>query len=123
VLSETDVQTITNPLRDRWRTFVEEEPELARRCSENYAEFRFRRDDDSTLRVLILSPLNDPDDSLGLEIAAIVREALEPHHPLVVADPGNYRTFTLDEYLTSEQIDLEWASHEEGEPTGAVPGE
>jgi hypothetical protein len=123
VLSETDVQTISNPLRDRWGTFVEEEPELARRCSENYAEFRFRRDDDGTLRVLILSPLNDPDESLGLEIAAIVREALEPHHPSVVADPGNYRTFTVDEYLTSEQIDLEWASHEEGEPTGAVPGE
>ncbi len=123
VLSEVDVEAISDPLRDRWKRFIEEEPELAQRCTENYAEFRFRRDEDGTMRVLILSALEDPDESLGLEIAAIVNEALEPYHPKVATDPGSYRNFGLDEYLTSEQIDLEWASHEEGEPSGAVPDE
>lgn len=123
VLSDEDVRTISDPLRDRWKTFMDEEPKLARRCTENYTEFRFRRDEDGTLRVLILSPLEDPDESLGLEVAAIVGEALRPHHREVATDPGSYRSFALDEYLTSEQIDLEWASHEEGEPSGALPDE
>jgi hypothetical protein len=123
VLSDDDVETISDPLRERWKRFIEEEPELARRCTENYAEFRFRRDDDGTLRVLILSPLEEPDENLGLEIAGIVSEALGPFHLAVAPDPGGYRSFTLDEYLSSEQIDLEWASHEEGEQSGAIPDE
>ncbi len=121
VLSDDDVATISNPLRARWTRFVRDEPQLARRCSEEYSEFRFRRDQDGTLRVLILSPHETPDEILGLELAAIVNEALDGLHPEVAPDPGRYRDFTLDEYLASEQIDLEWASHEEGGRSGALP--
>jgi hypothetical protein len=41
----------------------------------------------------------------------------------VTVDPAkrSYHTFTKADELSTEQLDLEWASYEEGEPAGLLP--
>lgn len=125
VLSDEDAEQIAQPVRDRWARLIAEEPTAARRYSDEYAEFRFRREEDGTLTVFLLSPDPDPSGETALEIAAILAEVIEPLHGEVnfPGDRRSYHTFTLAEQLTTEQIDLEWASYGEEELSGALPAE
>ena len=113
------MSTILDPLRRAWEKFIEDEPELARRCTEHYSEFRFRRVEE-TLWLYLISSQDAPDEILGLEVGEVVVAALGPHHPDVRTDPRTYASISMAEYLVSEQIDFEWASHLEGEAMGAV---
>jgi hypothetical protein len=119
VLSDHDVATILDPLRRAWEKFIEDEPELARRCTEHYSELRFRRVEE-TLWLYLISSQDAPDEILGLEAGEVVVAALGPHHADVRTDPRTYASISMAEYLASEQIDFEWASHLEGEAIGAV---
>lgn len=119
VLEDDDVATILDPLRRAWEAFIQAEAELARRCTESYSEFRFRRDGD-TLWLYAISADTTPDATLGLEITEIFASALDPHHAQVKTDLRTYGSITMAEYVATEQIDFEWASHTEGEAIGAV---
>lgn len=60
---------------------------------------------------------------LALEVGGLLAEVLEPIHGAVTIDPAkrSYHTFTETDELSTEQLDLEWASYEEGEPAGLLP--
>jgi hypothetical protein len=123
VLSDEDVEQIAEPVRDRWRRLVDEDAEEARRYSEEFPELRYRREEDGSLTVFILSLHGEPDPVLFLEMAQILAEALEPIHGALNIDPEkrSYHTFTKADELSTAQIDLEWASYEEGQEIGALP--
>jgi hypothetical protein len=123
VLSDKDVAEIADPVRERWQRLQAEEPEIAMRYTGEYPEFRFRREPHGGLTLFILSAREDPDQVLGLEVAGLLVEVLEPIHGAVAVDQGkrSYHSFTKADELSTEQIDLEWASYEEGEETGALP--
>lgn len=121
VLSNEDVESISSPIRLRWRAFCDEEPELARRCTEAYGELRFRRDADGTLRVFLLASSLSADEDLALEFTAVLGEALGSHQSRVSFDPATYGTFTMQDFVTSQQIDMDWASHEEATAVGELP--
>jgi hypothetical protein len=120
-LSNEDVESISSPIRLRWRTFCDEEPELARLCTEAYGELRFRRETGGTLRVFLLASSPSADEDLALEFTAVLGEALGPHQARVSFDPATYGTFTMQDFVTSHQIDMDWASHEEATAVGELP--
>jgi hypothetical protein len=123
VLGDADVRDIADPVRDRWAQLRRDEPESALRYSREYPEFRFRRESHGGLTLFVLSAQEEPDEMLGLEVAGLLAEVLEPIHGTVTVDPGkrSYHTFTKADELSTEQIDLEWASYEEGAETGVLP--
>ena len=123
VLLDKDVAHIANPIRERWKQLQSEEPEAARKYTEAYPEFRFTREPGGGLTLFILSAHAEPDELLALEIAGLLVEVLEPIHGVVTVDQSkrSYYTFTKADELSTEQIDLEWASYEEGAETGALP--
>ena len=53
----------------------------------------------------------------------MLTELLEPIHGTVTIDAAkrSYHSFTKADEISTEQLDLEWASYEEGEPVGALP--
>lgn len=116
VLSDQDVEEVLNPIREAWQALNEVEPELATEASRTFIEFRFRRTD-AGLEVFILSPEETPDDALTLEVFGVLEEALRPFHTEIMArtDRVSYTTFTRSDDLTTESIDLEWASDDEAE--------
>lgn len=123
VLSDEDVESIADPIRRRWQRLAAEEPETAGRYGAEFSEFRFRRDANG-VTLYTLSPRPDPDVVVSLEVASVLVEALEPHHGVVhVADVRSYYTFTKADELRTEQIDLDWASHEEGVAVGELPAD
>ncbi|MGO9754635.1 MAG: hypothetical protein ACLP8S_00330 [Solirubrobacteraceae bacterium] len=123
VLSDVDVQQIADPVRERWTRLRQEEPDRARQYTQTFPEFRFRREPRGGLTLFILSTDEHPDQMLALEVAGLLAEALEPIHGAVTVDPAkrSYHTFTKADELSTEQLDLEWASYEEGEPAGLLP--
>jgi hypothetical protein len=123
VLSDRDVAEIAEPVRQRWRQLRSEEADAASRYAAEFPEFRFRREIDGSLTLFILSVHERPDEELALEVAGLLTEVLEPIHGVVQVDPAkrSYYTFTKADELSTEQIDLEWASHDEGDPTGELP--
>lgn len=125
VLSDEDDAEIAAPVRERWKRLIEEEPETAREYSNAYAEFRFRREEDGTLTIFLLSSDPEPDAEVALEIAAILVEVLEPVHGQVnfPSDRRSYHAFTVAELLTTEQIDLLSSSYDEGDVAGDLPEE
>lgn len=123
VLSDEDVAEISEPVRQRWKQLKSEEPLAAERYTAEFPEFRFRREDDGSLTLFILSVRPEPDEDFALEVAGLLTEVLEPIHGVVRVDSvkRSYFTFTKADDLSTEQIDLEWASHDEGEPDGDLP--
>lgn len=123
-IPDKDYDEITRPVRERWIVLVDEEPELAREISEEYPEMRFRRDGEKIV-IYVLSRNQHPSEELALELIGILSEALEPVHGAdgldFPTDRRSYYTFRKHDELTTLPLDMEWASHEEGEPTGALP--
>lgn len=118
VLDDEDVDEVLEPVRQRWKRLIAEEPDLARSLSREFIEMRFRRIEGG-VEVFVLSPGEAPDESLALEAFGVLVEALEPHHGEVVSrsDRIAYATFTRQDDLTTESIDLEWVSDDEtGDP-------
>jgi len=121
VLEDDDVASVSEPVRARWRRLMEEDPDAAAAYSAEFAELRFRREPSGELTVYVLSPRAEPDPIIALEVGSILHEALAPYHATVcVADVVSYHRFTKADELTTHQIDLEWASHDEGVAAGEL---
>jgi hypothetical protein len=116
VLSDQDVDEVLDPIREAWQALNEAEPDLAAEASRTFIEFRFRRTD-AGLEIFILSPEETPDGALTLEVFGVLEEALRPFHSQIMArtDRVSYTTFTRSDDLTTEAIDLDWASDDEAE--------
>jgi len=124
VLSDADVRTLSDPIRQRWRQLSEEEPERAVAYSEEFPEFRYRRGNDGGLTLYLLSAKEAPDATIAMEVGGVLVEALQPLHGSVGVSTErlSYHTFTVADLLTTEQIDLEWASYDErGEELTPLP--
>jgi hypothetical protein len=114
VLSDEDVRDVSDPVRYAWRKLAEDEPQLAREASSHFIEFRFKRLD-AGVEIYVLSPDDHPDSGLALEVFGVLTDALAPLHGTVVTrtDKISYATFTRDDDLNTEAIDLDWASDDE----------
>lgn len=120
-LSDLDVAEICDPIRRRFERLQAEEAVAAARYSEEFAEFRYRREADGTITLFLLSPKAAPDELLALELMDVLQEALGALKPRLASDKLSYFKFTKADELTTEQVDLFWASHEESEIHGALP--
>ncbi|MEA2185597.1 MAG: hypothetical protein QOK16_608 [Solirubrobacteraceae bacterium] len=123
-IPDADYEQITRPIRNAWKQILEEEPEAAQRFNREYAEWRYRREPDRSLTVYILSSAEAPDDIVALEVTDFLTQALlaYPAPVRVATDKRSYHTFTKVDELTTEQISMEWASHEEDTDESAHPG-
>lgn len=124
-IPDEDHATITGPIRSAWRTLLDDDAETARRFNVEYAEWRYRREDDGSLTLFILSAARQPDELTGLEVTDFLTQALAPAYPgpvHVATDKRSYDTFTKTDELTTDQISMEWASYDELEGNAAHPG-
>lgn len=121
---DEDYPVVTEPVRNAWKQLLTDEPETAQRFNREYAEWRYRREDDGSLTLYILSPRDDPDALTALEVTAFLTEAIERSYPgpiRVATDKRSYASFSKKDELTTEQINMEWASHDEDTDDAAVP--
>lgn len=121
---DEDYPVITGPVREAWSQLVEDEPETARRFNREYAEWRYRREDDGSLTIFILSPRAEPDQLTALEVIDFLTDALEPAYPgavMVATDKRSYASFTKADELTTDQISMEWASRDDTAEDSALP--
>lgn len=124
-IPDADYAEITAPIREAWKQLVEHDPDTAQRFNAEYAEWRYRREQDSSLTIFILSPSAEPDPTTGLEVADFLTQAVEPVYPgsvQVATDQRSYNTFSKTDELTTEQINMEWASRDETADDAALPG-
>lgn len=124
-IPDEDYKEVTEPIRQRWMRLIDEEAELAAELSSAYPELRYRREDDGHLTIYTLALEEHPDEALALELYGVLQEALEPVHGTgnvsFPTEKRSYHSFTQHDEMSSTLIDLEWASHDETEPTGALP--
>jgi hypothetical protein len=121
---DEDYPVVIEPIRRAWKRLLAEDPQAAERYNREYAEWRYRREQDSSLTIYILSPREDPDEVTALEVTDLLTQALQGRYPgrvRVATDKRSYFTFTKADELTSEQIDMEWASHDEQAGDGEFP--
>ena len=120
-LDDADVADICDPIRRRFERLLEEERETAIRYAEEFIEFRFRREADGSVTIFLLSAKEQPDELLALEVMDLLKEAIPSVAARLSSDKISYATFTKADELSTEQIDLYWASYDEGESIGLVP--
>lgn len=120
-LSDEDVAVICDPIRRRFERLFDEEPASAARYAAEFIEFRFRREEDGTVTIFLLSAKDSPDELLALEVMDLLKEAIPTLVVRLASDKISYATFTKADELSTEQIDLYWASYEEGDRIGPVP--
>jgi hypothetical protein len=120
---DEDYPLITGPVREAWKQLLDEEPGTAKRFNSEYAEWRYRREEEGSLTVYILSPREDPDETTALEVIDFLTEALAgyPGKVTVATDKRSYFTFTKADEITTEQISMEWASQDESTEHAAWP--
>jgi hypothetical protein len=122
-IPDADYEQITRPVREEWRSLVENRPDRAAEYNRVFAEWRYRREEDGSLTLFLLSPEPSPDPLLALEVGDFLTQAIQPAFGgdvRIATDRLSYHSFTKADELTSEQISMEWASFSE-EGTGALP--
>jgi hypothetical protein len=122
-IPDVDYEQITRPIRSAWQELIETAPERVTAMNTEYAEWRYRREEDGSLTIFVLSQEPNPDPIVALEAADFLERALAHTYPgtvRVATDATSYSTFTKANELTTQMIYMEWASHEEGEDA-AVP--
>lgn len=69
-IPDEDYEQITSPVRDAWKKLVEDEPGIAAQYNRTFSEWRYRREEDGSLTLYVLSPEREPDAVLALEVGA-----------------------------------------------------
>lgn len=119
-----DYPLITSPVREAWKQLVETDAETAQRFNREYAEWRYRREDDGSLTIYILALSDEPDAMTALEVSDFLTQTLGPVYPgpvNVATNKRSYATFTKADELSTEMIDMEWASRDEDADDAALP--
>jgi hypothetical protein len=123
-IPDEDYECITRPIRDAWNDLVANDPHSAVSYHREYSEWRYRREEDGSLTLYILSPKANPDETTALEVSDFLTQTLAPVYPgevRVAVDHRSYHTFTKADELSTEQISMEWASRDEGVEGAALP--
>lgn len=121
---DEDYPVITGPVREAWKQLVETDAETAQRVNREYAEWRYRREDDGSLTIYILALSDEPDAMTALEVSDFLTQTLGPVYPgpvRVATNKRSYATFTKADELSTEMIDMEWASRDEDADDAALP--
>ena len=111
-------------MRDQWKKLVENDAANAAECNRTFSEWRYRREDDGSLTLYLLSPEPEPDAVLALEVGDFLADAIKTVFPgpvNVATDRRSYHTFTKADELSTEQISMEWASQDEHAGDAAMP--
>lgn len=123
-IPDLDYEQITRPVREAWERLVAEEAETAALYNQTFSEWRYRREEDRSLTLFVLSPQPEPDGVLALEVGDFLVEAIKTTFPgriHVAVDHRSYHTFTKADELSTEQIGMEWASHDDDVADVAMP--
>ena len=123
-IPDEDYECITRPIRDAWNDLVANDPHSAVSYHREYSEWRYRREEDGSLTLYILSPKANPDETTALEVSDFLTQTLAPVYPgevRVAVNHRSYHTFTKADELSTEQISMEWASRDEGVEGAALP--
>ncbi|MBA2514844.1 MAG: hypothetical protein H0V26_11040 [Solirubrobacterales bacterium] len=122
---DDDYEQITRPVRDAWETLVAEEPDTAAEYNRDFAEWRYRRENDGSLTVFTLSSKREPNELIALEVRGFLTEALEPHFKgrLRFGDHLSYYTFTRADEISTDMIAMEKVSQDEAAVDAASPDE
>jgi hypothetical protein len=121
---DEDYPVITGPVREAWKQLVETDAETAQRFNREYTEWRYRREDDGSLTIYILALSDEPDAMTALEVSDFLTQTLGPVYPgpvNVATNKRSYATFTKADELSTEMIDMEWASRDEEADDAALP--
>ncbi len=120
---DDDYPIVTQPVREAWAKLVDDDPETAEHFNHEYREWRYRREDDGSLTIYILSSRPVPDALAALEVSDFLAQALHgyPGSVQVATDKRSYYTFTKADEMTTEQISMEWASRDETAGNAALP--
>lgn len=122
-IADEDYEQITRPVRDAWKTLVETEPDTAADYNRTFSEWRYRREEDGSLTLYLLSPEPEPDAVLALEVGDFLADAIKTKFSgavTVATDRRSYHTFTKADELSTEQISMEWASQDEDSGNAAM---
>jgi hypothetical protein len=123
-IPDEDYEQITRPVRDAWKKLIEEDQDTATEYNRTFSEWRYRREEDGSLTLYLLSPEPEPDAVLALEVGDFLAEAITTVFPgpvNVATDRRSYHTFTKADELSTEQISMEWASQDEDSGDAAMP--
>lgn len=121
-IPDEDYDLITQPVRDAWQFLPDEQADAFNR---EYAEWRYRREDDGSLTLYILAVGPEPDELVALELIDFLTQAIGKVFPFpvrVASDRRSYHSFTKADELATEQIYMEWASHGDALADAALPG-
>lgn len=123
-IPDEDYAAITAPVRQAWENLRTDDHDLLRDLNEEYGELRYRRESNGDLTLYMLSAKEQPDQALALELSARLTEAIQPGYPgtvRIATDRRSFHTFTKADELSTNQINMEWASHDEPDGTAALP--
>jgi hypothetical protein len=120
---DEDYEHITRPVREAWEALVAEEAETAANINREFAEWRYRREQDGSLTIFTLSSKAEPDNLIALDLRGFLTEALEPHFKgrLRFADRFSYHSFTKADEISTEMIAMESVSQDEDAIDAALP--
>lgn len=122
-IPDEDYEQITRPVRAAWKKLADEQPDTAAEYNRIFSEWRYRREENGSLTLFLLSPDPKPDEIIALEVGDFLAEAIRTEYAgvmTVATDRRSYHTFTKADELTTEQISMEWAS-QEGSHEAAKP--
>ncbi len=119
-IPDEDYELITRPVREAWKALP---ADASAALNREYAEWRYRREDDGSLTLYVLSRRADPDAMLALEVSDFLTQAIEREYPgavRVALGRRSYHEFTKADELSTHQINMEWASHD-ADGSAALP--
>jgi hypothetical protein len=115
-VSDDDTKRIVEPIRRAWKQLTEEDPNGAGSWESMTSELRFRHTEDGRLQLYAIThDERDPADPALLEMTHWAVETIEWAEALVDVTITNEWEMTIGEHRSTQEIDLAWASYEEGQ--------
>ena len=115
-VSDKDTLRIVEPIRTAWKQLTEEDPETASRWNDMASELRFRHAEASRLGLYVIThdevDAADPD---VLEMTEWAVAQVDWSESLIDVIVTNQWAMTIGEHRATQEIDLAWASYEEGQ--------
>ena len=96
-----------------WMKAAEDELDALEDWNNEFAEIRFVRLSHAAVHLYLLSSEPQPNGEIGAEMLGW-REALEAEGLSVTGEVLSYDVFSVTQLETTKQLDLEWASEDEG---------
>ena len=113
-VSDDDSRRIVEPVRSAWKQLCADSPERAQDWAAMTSELRFRHADGRLRLYAVTHEGIDPANPDVLEMLSWIVEAIDWPSLSVDLTITSEWTMTIGEHKTTQEIDLAWASYEEG---------